>query len=127
MGSWVVDAQRKPGVLWVEVVDSVTLEQMRELVHAHNGAVDGFDGQGYVVFVDLWAMKVLSPEAAAVFEEAKAYSHGHGNFRGSAVLVASQVVGMQHRRTSVSGGVIETELIGSDEQELWDHLAALPA
>ena len=41
------------------------------------------------------------------------------------MLVASQTVGMQHRRTSVSGGVIDTELIGSDEAELWDHLAAL--
>ena len=33
---------------------------------------------------------------------------------------------MQHRRTSIAGGVMETELISTDEAALWEHLAALP-
>jgi hypothetical protein len=125
MGSWIVDADRKPGVLWVEVKDTLAPEEMRSLVAAHDTAIDAFAGRAYVVFCDLREMKVLSPEAAAGFEQAKAYSSAQPNFRGSAVLVSSTVVGMQHRRTSVNGGVMDTELIGADEAVLWDHLAAL--
>jgi hypothetical protein len=38
------------------------------------------------------------------------------------VLVANAVVALQHRRTSVEGGVISTELISQDVQSLEDHL-----
>jgi hypothetical protein len=126
MSSWVVDAGRRPGVLWVEVIGAPSPEDMAELVVAHNAAVDSFGGAAYSVFCNLQEMKVLSPESAAVFEQAKAYSGEHDNFRGSAILVASAVVGMQHRRTSITGGVIETEMISGDEEALWEHLSALP-
>ena len=125
MSSWSVDAERHPGVLAVVIVGAPDAEEMRKLVIGHNAAVDAFAGAGYRVFCDLREMKVLSPEAAEVFERAKAYSSSQPNFRGSAVLVASQVVGMQHRRTSIAGGVMETELIGTDEESLWEYLAAL--
>jgi hypothetical protein len=114
-------------VVTVTVVGSPDAAEMRALVTAHNSAIDALAGANYRVFCDLHAMKVLSPEAAAAFEQAKVYSSSQPNFRGSAVLVASQVVGMQHRRTSVAGGVMETELIGTDEASLWEHLAALPS
>jgi hypothetical protein len=32
------------------------------------------------------------------------------------------MVAEQHRRTSTSSGVVETELISSDERALWEHL-----
>ncbi|BEP12339.1 hypothetical protein acdb102_06500 [Acidothermaceae bacterium B102] len=125
MSSWTVDAGRHPGVLTVVVVGSPDVVEMRKLVSAHNAAIDAFAGASYRVFCDLREMKVLSPEAAEVFEQAKTYSSSQPNFRGSGVLVASQVVGMQHRRTSIAGGVMETELISTDEAALWEHLAAL--
>ena len=127
MGSWVVDGTRKPGVLFVEIEGALDVAEMEQLVAAHNAAVDAFGSSAYTVFCDLRAMKVHPPEIASILEQAKAYSSAHANFRGSAVLVASQTVGMQHRRTSVSGGVIETEVISSDETELWAHLAELLA
>src|SRR5947199_5200928 len=114
MGSWVVDGKRKPGVLFVEVEGSVDVEQVEQLVAEHNRAIDAFGSSPYAVFCDLRAMKVLAADAATAFEQAKAYSSSRANFKGSAVLVASQTVGMQHRRTSVSGGVMDTELISSD-------------
>ncbi len=123
--SWTIDTDRRPGVLWIALVDSPSAEEMHELVAAHNTAILGYAGEPYTVFCDLRAQKVLSPEAAAVFEEAKAFSSAQPNFLGSAVLVASQVVGMQHRRTSLSGGVGETELIGNEEGPLWAHLDTL--
>lgn len=123
--SWNIDADRRPGVLWIEVVDSPSAEEMHELVASHNTAIQAYAGKPYTVFCDLRAMKVLSPEAAAAFEDAKAFSSAQPNFLGSSVLVASQVVGMQHRRTSLSGGVGETELIGADEGPLWEHLDTL--
>ena len=55
----------------------------------------------------------------------KAYSAAHANFQGSAVLVASTIVAMQHRRTSASGGVIDTELISAEEATCWEHLAKI--
>ena len=126
MSSWSVDAKRHPGVLAIVVIGAPDANEMRRLVIEHNAAIDAFAGASYRVFCDLREMKVLSPEAAEVFEQAKVYSGSQPNFRGSAVLVASQVVGMQHRRTSIAGGVMETELISTDEATLWEHLAALP-
>ena len=58
----------------------------------------------------------------ALFETAKQHSASKPNFQGSAVLVSSQVVAMQHRRTSSAGGVLETELISDDEAACWEHL-----
>ena len=127
MNTWTVDTKSHPGVVTVTVVGSPDAADMTALVAAHNRAIDALAGGSYRVFCDLRAMKVLSPEAATTFELAKVYSSSQPNFRGSAVLVASQVVGMQHRRTSVTGGVMETELIGTDEAALWQHLAALPS
>jgi hypothetical protein len=126
MSSWSVDTDRHPGVLTVVVVGAPDPDEMRKLVDAHNAAVRAYVGGSYRVLCDLREMKVLSPEAAAVFEEAKVYSSSQPNFRGSGVLVASMVVGMQHRRTSIAGGVMDTELISGDEAALWEHLEALP-
>lgn len=125
MGSWVVDGTRKPGVLFIEIEGTLTAAEMEQLVAKHNAAIDAFGGSAYTVFCDLRAMNVHPPATASILEQAKAYSSAKPNFKGSAVLVASQTVGMQHRRTSVSGGVIETEIISSDEAELWAHLDAL--
>jgi hypothetical protein len=127
MGSWVVDAERKPGIVWVEVVGSLSPEETQSFVDANIAAVDGLAGKAYAVFCDARAMKALTPEAAILFEKAKAYSSAQPNFIGSAILVASTVVGMQHRRTSTSGGVMSTEMISGDESSLWEHLAVLAA
>jgi hypothetical protein len=55
-------------------------------------------------------------------EGAKAYSASLPNFQGSAVLVTSQVIAMQHRRTSTDSGVMDTELISDDEEACREHL-----
>jgi len=38
------------------------------------------------------------------------------------VLVASALIAMQHRRTSMDGGVMSTELISQDIRALEQHL-----
>lgn len=96
--------------------------EMRELVAAHNSAIDAFGAKEYRVFVDIRELKPLSPECAELFERAKLYSSAHVNFQGSAVLVASKLVALQHQRTSVAGGVMSTELISEDEAACWEHL-----
>ncbi len=125
MGSWTVDPGGRPGVLWQEIKGSLTVDEASSLVEGHRAGVDWFSGGKYAVFCDLREMKVLSGEAAAAFEQAKVYSAAQPNFGGSSVLVASTVVALQHQRTSTSGGVMKTEMIGTDEDALWEHLTEL--
>jgi hypothetical protein len=58
-------------------------------------------------------------------EQAKIYSSKRPNFRGSAVLVNRATILLQHRRTSASGGVIDSELLSDDEAECKRHLASV--
>ncbi|BEP14072.1 hypothetical protein acdb102_23830 [Acidothermaceae bacterium B102] len=127
MGSWTVTKDRRPGVLWVEVTGSLSLEEAQAFLDANVAAIRALQGAPYVVFADSREMKVLSPEAASVFEAVKSFSSAQPNFRGSAILVSSAVVGMQGSRTSAAGGVADTELIASDEDVLWRHLSLLLA
>jgi hypothetical protein len=123
MGKWSVRTDRRPGILWFEVAGMMTPEEARAYVAAHNAAVDSYGGRDYKVFGDIRRMATLTPECAALFEKAKSYSSSHPNFRGSAIWVAdSVIVAEQHRRTSTASGVMQTELISSDEQALWEHL-----
>lgn len=122
MGTWKVDTTRKPGILWLQLEGNMTREEMAAFVDAHNAAIDRFAGKDYKVFCDIRKLVTLSVECADLFEKAKNYSNTHQNFRGSGVWVSSAVIELQHRRTSVSGGVMSTELISSDEQALWKHL-----
>jgi len=123
MGTWDVDGQSRPGILMLRLEGTLAAHEMAEFVRAHNAAIDAFRGADYRVFCDLRHMRPLSPDAAAVLEQAKTYSSSRPNFRGSAVLVASKIIALQHQRTSVSGGVMSTELISEDEAACWDHLA----
>lgn len=122
MGHYKIDAVTKPGVLLVEVDGTLDLEEMRAFVREHNSAIDAMHGAPYRVFCNLRNMLPLSPEASHLFLQAKQYSASHRNFEGSAVLIASSLIAMQHRRTSVEGGVIDSELITDDESECWTHL-----
>ena len=122
MGQWNVDATSTPGVLRLTLSGRLTLDEMTAFVDAHNGAIDGYGDSDYKVWCDISTLLTLSPECAHLFEKAKQYSNAHRNFRGSAVLVAGAVVALQHRRTSVDGGVISTELISQNVKALEDHL-----
>jgi hypothetical protein len=123
MAKWSVRTDRKPGILWFEIDGVVTLEDAQAYVAAHNAAVDSFGSLDYKVFGDIRRMATLKPECAALFEKAKVYSASHPNFRGSAIWVAKDVIAAeQHRRTSKSGGVSDSELISYDERALWAHL-----
>ena len=123
MGRWSVDTTSEPGILRLAIVGMPTVEEMREFVAAHNAAIDAFKGHDYKVWCDISEMGALSPECAALFETAKRYSSEHKNFRGSAVYAPRALVALQHRRTSVEGGVMETELISDDLDALRKHLA----
>jgi hypothetical protein len=124
VGTFNVRTDRKPGILWFEIEGFMTVEDATAYVAAHKAAVDSFGDRDYKVFGDIRKMSTLSAEAAALFEQAKKYSSSHPNFRGSAIWVSSSVlVAEQHRRTSTSSGVMGSELISSDENALWDHLA----
>jgi hypothetical protein len=125
MATWSVDEKSKPGILAMRLAGVFSVEEMREFVRAHNAGVDSFGTKPYRVFVDIRELMPLSPDCAAALEAAKQYSADHKNFQGSAVLTASSVVAMQHRRTSQAGGVLDTELISDDEQECWKHLAVV--
>lgn len=122
MGSWSIDDTSRPGILAMRLEGTLTEAETKAFVEAHNAAIDARQNADYRVFLDLRAMRPLSPECAALLEKAKLYSSSHENFRGSAVLVASKIVALQHQRTSVSGGVIDTELISEDEAACWAHL-----
>lgn len=99
-----------------------SVEEMTAFVHAHNQAIDGYGTSDYKVWCDISKLLTLSPECASLLEKAKLYSNAHKNFRGSAVLVASALIAMQHRRTSMDGGVMDTELISQDVHALEHHL-----
>ena len=122
MGHWDIDGDSSPGVLRMKLSGSVSAEEMAEFVRAHNRTIDALGETEYRVFVDLRELLPLSPDAAHVFEGAKSHSASKQNFRGSAVLVRSSLIAMQHRRTSSSSGVLDTELISDDEEACWEHL-----
>jgi hypothetical protein len=125
MAELVVDGTTRPGVLMLRLAGAPSADEMRVFVHRHNQAVDACHGKQYRVFCDIRELLPLSPEAADLFEQAKAYSASHPNFQGSAVLTSSSVVAMQHRRTSMSSGVLSTELLSDDEAACWAHLARI--
>jgi hypothetical protein len=120
-----VDTTTTPGVIRCVLNGVLQVEDVKAFVAAHNGAVDSMRGADYKVWVDLRGMEPLSPEATEIMELAKRYSSKHPNFRGSAVLVSRATILLQHRRTSVSSGVIDSELLSDDEAECKRHLASV--
>ncbi len=122
MGKFIVDNKFEPGVLHLRVSGKMSDEEAAAFLEAHNKAIDDFGTRDYKVFCDLREMMPLSPKGTEYFELAKKYSSSKKNFRGSAVWVTSAIMQMQHHRTSVTGGVANTELISSDEKELRAHL-----
>jgi hypothetical protein len=122
MGTWNVDTASTPGILRLTLEGRFTAEDMTAFVDAHNRAIDGFGASDYKVWCDISRLLTLSPDCARLLEKAKQYSSSHKNFRGSAVLVASALIALQHRRTSLDGGVMSTELISQDVQALEHHL-----
>jgi hypothetical protein len=122
MGTWNVDATSTPGILRLTLDGRLTLEEMTAFVDAHDRAIDSYGDSDYKVWCDISTLLTLSQDCARMFEKAKQYSHAHKNFRGSAVLVANAIVALQHRRTSVDGGVMSTEMISQDVKALEDHL-----
>jgi hypothetical protein len=125
--TWSVDHTSEPQVVRCTLTGIIRADEMAEFVVAHNRAIDAMQGQEYRVWVDLRGLAALSPEATKLMEQAKRYSAGRPNFQGSAVLVSSggAVAALQHRRTSVGGGVIDTEFTSDDEQECLRHLATV--
>ena len=121
MGTWNVDSST-PGVLRLTLEGRFTVDEMMAFVTAHNRAIDEYLSSDYKVWCDISKLLTLGLECAALFEKAKQYSNLHSNFRGSAVLVSSAVVALQHRRTSLEGGVMNTELISQDVGALEQHL-----
>jgi hypothetical protein len=120
-----VDVTSEPGVVRCKLAGKLSEDEARAFVEEHNRAIEAFGRRPYRVWVDLKDLSPLSPEAAAEVELAKVYSSHKPNFLGSAVLVSSATVAMQHRRTSVSGGVSAKELISDDEAALRAHLRAV--
>ncbi|HKQ70585.1 MAG TPA: hypothetical protein VJT73_14660 [Polyangiaceae bacterium] len=125
MGTFAFDVTSEPGIIRMVLKGTFGVTEMRKFVVAHNRAVDSMGQQPYRVWVDIRELLPISPECTEIMEEAKRYSAARPNFRGSAVFVASATVALQHRRTSVSGGVMGSELISNDEAELREHLATV--
>lgn len=122
MGRWTVDGVSEPGILRLKLEGALTAQDLRAFVDAHNRAIDAFEGKDYKVWCEIATMEPLSAEASLIFEEGKRYSSAHRNFRGSAVLVASNTTALQHRHSSIRSRVLDTELISSDENLLREHL-----
>ena len=122
MGKWSVDPKSEDGILRLSLEGAMSLDDMKAFVAAHNEAIKGYKGDDYRVFCDIRHLSPLKPECAEVMEAAKTFSSAQPNFRGSAVWVQSSIVAMQHKRTSESGGVMDTELISADEAALRKHL-----
>jgi hypothetical protein len=125
MGTWSVDAKSEPGILRLKLQGMLTVAEMKAFVEAHNRAIDAYGTQDYKVWCDIAEMLPLAADGSALFEAAKRYSGEHKNFLGSAVLVSGATTAMQHRRTSVAGGVMATELISEDPAVLRAHLCTV--
>jgi len=125
MGTWKVETDRKPGIVWFELAGTMSIEEMRQFGAAAGKAIQSVGGAEFQIFCDIRALKVLSPECTKMFETAKGYSASLSNFRGSGVWVANSTTALQHKMSSVKGGVMKTELISDDEQALWAHLDKL--
>jgi hypothetical protein len=123
MGEWNVDSSTTPGLVRLRLAGTMTAPEMKAFVAAHNAAIDALNGAEYRVWCDVRELMPLNPEAAELMEVAKRHSAQNSGFQGSAVHVASATVAMQHKRTSVSGGVMATELISEDEAVLKAHVA----
>lgn len=123
MGTYAFDASSTPGVLRMTLSGTFSLDDMRAFVEAHNAAVDGFRGKEYRVWCDIRALAPLAPDVAEELERAKRHSASQKGFRGSAVHVTSAMVALQHKRTSISSGLMDTELISDDEDALRAHLS----
>lgn len=121
MGHWTVTESR--GVIALMLEGTLNKEDMQAFVAAHNEAIAAMNGRDYKIFCDLRKLAPMHADCTALMENAKTFSSAQPNFRGSAVWVESSIVAMQHRRTSTSGGVMETELISEDEEALRAHLA----
>lgn len=122
---YTIDTNAMPGVLWLRLWGAIKPPEMEAFLAEHNAAIDGLGGREYRVLCDLRGLSPLSPQASSAFESAKAYSAAHMNFHGSAVLVESAVVALQHERTSTVAGVISTELITDSEEAALAHLASI--
>jgi hypothetical protein len=121
MGRW--NVSESSGVITLTLEGTLSKDDMQAFVVAHNKTIEGMQGRDYKVFCDLRRLAPLNADCAALMESAKSFSSSQPNFRGSAVWVESSIVAMQHKRTSASGGVLETELISEDEGMLRAHLA----
>ena len=117
-----VDYKTTPGIIRLTLSGKLSTDDMKAFLLAHNAAIDAMKGRDYKVFVDMRGLSPLSSEGAELMERCKQYSSSHENFRGSAVLVSSATIALQHRRTSISGRVMETELISDDEEACMKHL-----
>lgn len=120
---YTIDTTTMPGVLWLRLWGSIKPVEMESFLAEHNAAIDAFGGRVYRVLCDVRRMSPLSPQASVAFESAKAYSAAHMNFQGSAVLVDSALVALQHERTSTTAGVMSTELITDSEEAALNHLS----
>jgi hypothetical protein len=125
MTPWKVEPDRARGMLTIRLAGVLSDADMAAFVQAHDRAIDGFHGRDYRVFCDIRGLKPLSPTATELFERAKRYSAAHKNFKGSAVLVDSNITALQHQRTSVASGVMPTELISADPKACEEHLEKL--
>src|SRR5689334_21522314 len=120
MAYWTVDVGDR--LLSIKLVGTFTVPEMNAFVAAHNAGVDSFCGGEYRVFCNIRELNALSPPCGLLMESAKAYSASQAGFQGSAVYVKNKIVAVQHQKTSVTGGVMSTELISVDEMELRMHL-----
>lgn len=122
---YTIDTTTMPGVLWLRLWGSIKPAEMESFLAEHNAAIDAYSGRTYRVLCDIRKLAPLSPQASVAFESAKAYSAAHMNFHGSAVLVDSALVALQHERTSTAAGVISTELITDNEEAALNHLSSV--
>lgn len=122
MGTFSFDSTSEPGILKMTLAGKFTVTEMTAFVAEHNRQIDAFGRKDYRVWVDLTELAPLSPDCADVLERAKRHSSSKPNFRGSGVLVATPTIALQHRRTSIEAGVMNTEMISADPDELREHL-----
>ncbi len=122
MGRFRIDGTSKPGIIIFQLEGALSPQEMREYVAACKRTIEALHGAQFRSFVDIRVMLPLSPESTSILQEVKEHAAAQPNFQGSAVLVASSLIAMQHRRTSIASGVMETELISDDEAACWEHL-----
>lgn len=114
---WCIEFDPKTRALTIRVAQLVSAASLRILQRKHVEALAATAGEPFKVLLDMRGVAPIGPDSATVLSEVKRAESTLQGFRGRAVLCDSATVAMQQRRTSLTDGTGEREVVTLDELE----------